>query len=124
MNGNLTYLLFWVLLLPGCYRTNDNPPKTRTCGKLIAFGDVIKQGWREKIDVRKFDSLPNLILVLHEKKLVDDWSYEDKEYEVDGWGRPFRWEKIQTDNKTMIRILSAGQNGLWEDGQGDDLYMD
>jgi hypothetical protein len=42
----------------------------------------------------------------------------------DHWGRPFRLERVREPGITRVRVLSDGANGIAENGEGDDLYVE
>lgn len=44
--------------------------------------------------------------------------------EKDYWGREYFWEYLPSNNTEVLRIGSAGRNGVWEAGAGDDLYVE
>ncbi|MHC5111871.1 MAG: hypothetical protein ACYTHJ_18550, partial [Planctomycetota bacterium] len=41
----------------------------------------------------------------------------------DGWGNPVRVMSI-VDDRFDCRVISAGPNGVFQDGKGDDIYID
>jgi hypothetical protein len=48
----------------------------------------------------------------------------DESYLRDAWHRPYHLEIRASDHGTVIRITSSGANGIFENGQGDDLYVE
>jgi hypothetical protein len=48
---------------------------------------------------------------------------KDAYYVKDFWERDMRWEVHESDGETILRILSAGENGIFEDGGRDDLAV-
>ncbi len=51
-------------------------------------------------------------------------SVEVENHLSDWWGRPFKLDSRAEGPRTTIRITSSGRNGVFEDGQGDDLYLE
>lgn len=48
---------------------------------------------------------------------------QDK-YLRDEWGREFKWETARQGKEVRIRVLSAGPNGRFENGGGDDILVE
>jgi len=42
----------------------------------------------------------------------------------DAWDRDFIWRETKVGTNVVIRILSVGPNGVFEDGRGDDLCVE
>lgn len=42
----------------------------------------------------------------------------------DYWKRSFVWQVSRSHDATRIRIISRGPNGILEDGEGDDLFVE
>jgi hypothetical protein len=42
----------------------------------------------------------------------------------DMWKRPFYLELVITPTEKRLRIISLGMNGIYESGNGDDLYIE
>jgi hypothetical protein len=45
-------------------------------------------------------------------------------FQFDGWSRPFQSFVSKDNTVAKLRIISSGRNGLLEEGEGDDLYVD
>jgi hypothetical protein len=45
-------------------------------------------------------------------------------YEFDAWSRPYLWSaRINPHGATEVAVISKGENGVFEDGRGDDLVL-
>ena len=42
----------------------------------------------------------------------------------DFWDRPFEWSVRIEGERTIVRLTSYGSNGINEEGEGDDLYLE
>jgi len=51
-------------------------------------------------------------------------SVEVDSYLHDSWGRAYKLDIRTEGQKTVMRITSSGANGVFEDGEGDDLYLE
>lgn len=43
---------------------------------------------------------------------------------IDHWGNHWQWAIKKEGDFTIIRIVSPGQNTVFEDGEGDDCYVE
>jgi hypothetical protein len=77
--------------------------------------------------IREIHSLDELWSQLRVRKVLGQpvvASPLNKGYLTDAWHRPYQLEIRTRDNQTVIRITSSGANGVFENGQGDDLYVE
>jgi hypothetical protein len=76
--------------------------------------------------IRDIRSLDELWSELQAKKVLGQpivASPLNQGYLTDAWHRPYL--EIRTrDHQRVIRITSSGANGIFENGQGDDLYVE
>jgi hypothetical protein len=66
-----------------------------------------------------YKSVAEILEDARRKGIVTD--SEIRRFSADSWGRPFRWELHKRRGKAVGRILSAGPNGIFENGEGDDI---
>jgi hypothetical protein len=74
-----------------------------------------------EIDVTQFDSLDKLLDAASKEKLLDSKRYENGWYSRDSWKNEIRMRVTQKEQTTLIEFISPGENGVFEDGKGDDL---
>jgi hypothetical protein len=96
-----------------------------TVNKLDWLGRAAEQYSPQDARVfHSFNALGDFLKDAVERRLITDGDYEHKFYEADGWERPFRWEAKTEGPSRVIRITSSGSNGRFEDGSGDDIYLE
>jgi hypothetical protein len=59
---------------------------------------------------------------LKSRMVIND--YEHSQLIADGWGRPFRWKVLHQGTDKVITITSDGDDGVSQDGSGDDLFIE
>jgi len=114
------------ILLGVCYGCSPDFTMARdvTLHRLSTLAEGITISLQEREKVEDLTSLENAVRLLTEKGYVKASPSTRSELMQDYWKRPFEWELSQTDGKTRIRILSRGPNGILENGQGDDLFVE
>jgi hypothetical protein len=50
--------------------------------------------------------------------------YEHSLLRADGWGRRYHWQVFDRDGAKIIKITSDGEDGISQQGGGDDLYIE
>jgi hypothetical protein len=45
-------------------------------------------------------------------------------FDHDSWNHPYRWKAIRDAKRTIIRVMSDGPDGISQDGEGDDLWVE
>lgn len=106
----------------GCKADGINPHDT-TLYKLMLLGEVAKQFSENEVDCHQFTSLAEYLAEARKANFITEEDYERGYYERDGWGRPFRYETRSAGKKQLILVKSHGDNGVWENGKGDDLSI-
>jgi hypothetical protein len=103
-----------------------------TWANLSSIGRVVLDYW-EYADANEADalihvqSLADLMSTLQNKSIGSYPvlnSSSKANLAKDGWGRPFEFERTTIESGIRFRILSAGADGVFDAGQGDDLYID
>lgn len=112
----LTFNLF------GCKdrRGSDPTPTNFTRYRLAFLGRIAKNLSQEEL--LKIESV-DLLLAKAEKRGLIGSPYTEP-WDRDAFeNKKFKWE-IKKEESASIRILSAGPNGIFEDGRGDDFYLE
>jgi len=89
---------------------------------LQVWSEVITSLSKAGIDIPTHQSAEEALSDLEKRKLIDNVSH--KWMSADGWDQAFVWEQKKNATGTTIRIGSKGRNGKWEQGAGDDLYVE
>jgi hypothetical protein len=106
----------------GCSSSEDSAPEGYTRTSLEHMGQMLQACWKRGLPVSDFDSLSTFLdVALREGYLFE----KDRErFQQDYWKKPYRWDRSNEGNETIIRITSDGSNGYPEGGGGDDLYVE
>jgi len=120
----IAYLVV-VFLVNFDYLRNRDPKRSFTIENLNSLGtDIIN--WYLESDPKEKDFIRHVRtmdeLASHIK--AKNPSVEVENHLSDWWGRPFKLNVRAEGPRTAIRITSSGANGVFEDGQGDDLYLE
>jgi hypothetical protein len=74
-------------------------------------------------DITMFQSIQELLLQAKRSRFIT--GDEEKEFECDYWGQQFRYVVIAKENThNIVRIISDGPDGISQDGDDDDLYVE
>jgi hypothetical protein len=134
MNFPFRFSLAWttkpVLILillsqsTGC-RIPENTAVSWTALRLETIGQSIASLHVLGYDVTKATSLEEVVNEAVKKKLIDADDYQSsKQYKEDWWGHALIWEKSFSEDEVYIRVLSNGPDGINQDGEGDDLFVE
>ena len=74
------------------------------------------------LDLVKYKSANQALEELKNKRLVD--GFPINRMKEDYWGRPFQWLVKTQGADAVIRVGFKGRDGVSQEGEGDDLYMD
>jgi hypothetical protein len=97
----------------------------QTSAALGSWGERIAQVTNSgNDDVTTYQDFDDLYSSWGRRRFID--SEEMKKWRADPWGRKFRLEVFfpPRANEAVVRIISAGSNGVYERGSGDDLYVE
>jgi len=122
MRKHLRSLLLLALLPVGCQRVNDtNRDNLDTRSNLnewahyvIILSDARIEG--KQLDIGQFKTTDDVISKIHSS----DFDF----IKHDSWERPFDWSVRTEGERTIVRVSSWGRNGINENGEGDDLYVE
>ncbi len=81
---------------------------------------------KEMERLRHAQSLEELWANLHAKKIEGHAiaPVEGAGDRIDAWGHPYTLQVKSQGPEMVVRIISSGPNGVFEDGEGDDLYVE
>jgi hypothetical protein len=112
-------LLFAAATLPIACQDNSLTTQSITRHQLRVIGDVM-----ERISPTEWDNIStfeSLLATACAKKMLELETAAD--YRVDAWRRKLKMEKEIIGERMSVRLLSAGKNGLFEGGAGDDHFV-
>jgi hypothetical protein len=116
-------LLVGIALLPGCTKMSDsNQAEGETCAGLRSWGTTIAQLLEMGVHMEEYKSTGDVLEKWGDSGLIE--KNERLRMERDYWGRPFEMHVNRTNDGIVARVSSAGGNGIWENGLGDDLYVE
>ena len=95
----------------------------RTISQLGEIGDTVVRLVRDGARVEGLASLEDAMVEARKRGLLNESEFQDRQYRNDSWGREFRWVRKEQGASAIIWIISAGEDGKFEDGDGDDLYV-
>ncbi len=122
MRGSLAAFSFFIVA--GCVvRVSDrNEANAQTVSALKSWGESIIVLHEMGIDLEKYHSTDVILLEWKGTGVFD--TTDLGRFEHDYWGNPFRWELRRENRDVVVMIGSNGRNGIWENGEGDDLYLE
>ena len=107
----LICLTFFIFLLPSClHRSDQNQAYAKTLFDLQTFGDCIKSCEEGGIQIHQQQTLDGVLALLLKLNMIG--STERKLMLNDGWGRPYRWSSVETQNGFEVTIASGARNGF------------
>jgi hypothetical protein len=87
------------------------------------WGSTVSNVLKNKLDmVENYKSVREVLNSWEKKELLEMGSRPN--LEKDYWAREFKWEVQRKDEELLVKITSAGKNGVWENGGGDDLFVE
>ena len=116
-------LVLLVVATGGGCAVDREPKSDRTENELRELRSIVVALHEDGRDLQSLRRLPEMLAVAARLGYLPQTQYTDKDFENDGWGRPYRWRLSNSGDETCTRILSDGRNGKPEDGEGDDLYL-
>jgi hypothetical protein len=105
-------------------RLNVSEAEGATYHRLIVLGEIAREFEEAGVDWPALDSAQKYLTVAARRGFVSDADYSLKRYERDGWNRPFRFVTKNVGGHASIVVASAGSNGIWENGAGDDISIE
>jgi hypothetical protein len=111
------WLGLFCLLCAACRSSNDSDQGLYwTRFNLSRLAQSSRQlSWS---DVNAIGSIQDLT------KLLSENSQQGKGFEDDGWHRPFIVLLIEKEKTKKLRIISCGPNSVYEEGRGDDVFVE
>jgi|GEM_PF-3426158 len=115
----LTLLFLGALLGWGCQQSDDQYGEQYTVHILKSWGEILVSVINARADTpESYKSLKEALDQGIAKGYFAD--HDPQKMRRDYWGRDFIWEV--KDGKT-IRIVSMGRNGVYDNGEEDDLVV-
>jgi hypothetical protein len=109
--------------LAGCKTSDQNWDNQQTLFVLRLWAETIlvvhKTGADDSL---KYDSIRSVFTSWKNKGIIRE--SERQLVPMDYWESELRWEVRSRNEDKSIRITSAGRNTLYEEGEGDDLYVE
>jgi hypothetical protein len=90
-----------------------------TLNKLDVLGKAVMK-WSPAA-LNKISSVAEFVASSIEKRYLAE--VYDNYYEFDKWHTPLSWQATKEGDATTIKIISAGANRIFENGEGDDLSV-
>jgi hypothetical protein len=123
-SGYFFFVFFFVSTVGCCQGVSDtNQARATTASDLNRWESYIKLCRQYAFPIENCESIDEAVSLLKKHKLFD---LKDDEVllKQDYWGRKYHWLVKKEPNETTIRILSAGRNGVFENGDGDDIFFE
>jgi hypothetical protein len=123
------YCALWsVTLILACSpwsKGDKNYSNDRTATDLESLADIV---------LRVYNQRGSELFTYHDQfvdSLLVRWQTEGlvsleacNDFKEDLYGRKYRWIVSEMEKTTYIRILSDGKNGVYENGGGDDIFVE
>jgi hypothetical protein len=107
----------------GCEKRSDAHQGTaETQYRLRQWGDYFTSSVDAGLDMENREAIREATDLLVTTRLIR--TSDARRLLVDYWGHEFRWMRKRGYNNTVITITSLGRNGIYEDGVGDDQYIE
>ena len=115
--------LFVFAISPACEKHSDRKQSAaQTWSQLRFWGDTIESLHKAGFSLKMYKSPKEAADFL--KKLN---ALTDHEYSLlieDAWHRSFHWKMFEDKGSKIIKIISDGKDGIRENGDGDDLFIE
>jgi hypothetical protein len=124
LQGLVGVLVGMNALAPGCRSENDYSPTRVTHGNLKAMGGFAVELATKGVCVSDFKSVDDLLRRAAKEGVISEPEIDYRGYHRDAWGRPYRWQVVAEGAEITVRIVSDGNDGISQEGQGDDIYVE
>jgi len=117
------FFLASLLCLGGCRFgvSDENVGEATTDASLRLWGEMILSAYEGGFNCETCSSAADALSWLKENGIAPQ-SY-DKYLKRDYWGHAYRWKSKKGSDEINVFVISDGRNGLFEDGEGDDLWV-
>src|SRR5207249_3370082 len=103
-----------------CHSDDTATPEAFTCHKLEALGKVALRYTAE--ECLRFQTFEEFMDSCIEKRFLHE---SDRPwFGADGWGRPMSWHAEKAGPVGVVRISSAGPDGVLGKSSGDDIVLE
>jgi hypothetical protein len=102
--------------------SSRNESAGQTWSDLEYLGRVIKNSIDAGLHFDKIKSYEDALAFLQSHNAIRD--YEARNMARDGFKRAYHWSIENGGKGTVIRIISFGKDGIDQQGQGDDIYVE
>jgi hypothetical protein len=103
----------------GCLAIGEDGPDYWTKFRLRKLGSACANLTVQ--DVQAISSLRDLLDAAVSKGRLQG---KAADFETDGWNKQMRYVIANDDRCTKLQIVSSGPNGIFEQGRGDDLFVE
>lgn len=119
---NMRRLLFVCTLLVGCKSSDRNMGNDQTANKLASVFEIMKAISHTGLeDFSCKYNMDELLNYLKRRGYIDVSAYLF--LSEDAWGNKFILEMNHNPREISFTFFSKGSNGVFEEGQGDDLFL-
>ncbi len=119
MRRHYALIAIVVLVGPGCRNYTNNASHWTSIDLMKMGGSFRRFSFDE---CQRAQALSDMLKTAMERKIITEVVRE--QMERDAFGRPYVFQRTVADDRIVIRIISVGQNGVFEDGNGDDLVCE
>src|SRR5687767_4387711 len=110
-------LLLFLSTCTGCVTYDAKGTSQRTRHNLTLIARVLeKLPEGERLNIQ---NSAQFLALAETRNLIAD----RLDFECDGWRQVFQWRVERKADDTVIRVISVGLNGIFEDGAGDDIEL-
>jgi hypothetical protein len=98
-------------------------PGTITLTRLNILQAVANAAFEKGLSVENVKSVDDVLDYAVSRGVMSRESLDGLDQRRDGWQNEFHLVKRQTDGITQLKFISAGKNGVYERGMGDDMVV-
>jgi hypothetical protein len=107
----------------GCIKISDsNQAVAQTRYYLGLWSDYIRSSYEAGIPINGCKTLAEAMTLLDTRGVME--KDVQPRFTKDAWGRRYAWSVTEADGLIRFHIVSSGRNGVFENGEGDDLSVE
>ena len=113
------------IAIAGCAKVRNGTAESDTLHRLKNWPEAIHVALQVNDDIRTYKNLSEFVAAW-KKKAHSVVACVSADYTLnDVWGQPIELRILTySDDLKQVRILSLGKDGISQDGEGDDLYVE
>ena len=118
-------MTFMACIMTGaCYRETDTEwRRNHTLNSLRLWGEAIGNCLEDDPDeVTRYTKIAEVIAAWRRNGRLEGWTLP--KLRNDDWGNELVWVVRHAGDEVVVRVISAGKNGKFEGGNGDDIYVE